>query len=846
MIQGFNKKNGIQLSNTEYTTYFAEVLLPLPVKGYFTYRIPTEFENSVKKGVRVVVQFGPKKLYTALVRQVTTVPPKTISAKYVLSVIDANPIVNEKQFLFWEWMADYYICTEGEVMNAALPSAFKLASETRIVLDPEFVLDQETLTDNEYLIIEALLIQKILTITDISKIVGISKVIPIVKTMLEKKYIRVDEEITERYKPRIDHFVRLAEKFTDNDSLREEMDRLTAKAFKQLQLLVAYLNLSNFFSGNVKEVSRADLLKTPSVSASQLDGLVKKGILEIYQRNTSRLESPDAYANIESIKLSDAQQKAYDYIKEQIIQPQVVLLKGVTSSGKTEIYIKLISDVISKGLQVLYLLPEIALTSQIVRRLQKFFGSDVGVYHSKYNEFERIEIWNKSNDLTTDETVSVSYKIILGARSAMFLPFNNIGLIIVDEEHDASYKQSDPAPRYNARDAAIMLAKFHNSPVLLGSATPSIESFYNARSGKYRFVELNERYGGVNLPDIKIINIKEETRFKRMKSHFSPQLLDAITHAISNDEQVILFQNRRGFSLRIECETCNHIPGCTQCDVTLTYHKRINLLKCHYCGYTRMLPAVCPECGSPSIKLKGFGTEKVEEELSLIYPELTTARMDLDTTQTKNAYHKIMLEFETRKTDVLVGTQMVSKGLDFDNVSLVGVLNADGLISYPDFRSLERSFQMLAQVSGRSGRKNKQGLVLIQTYNPSHMMFKWIAENNYEEMYETVLLDRYKFSFPPFVRLIQISLRHKDPDLVDKGASRLAQMLKPFFGKALLGPEYPNVSRIRNLFLKNILLKVSKGTQGHQLKLEAINQINIFRQLEDYKTIRVVVDVDPM
>lgn len=832
--------------SSEYTTLFAEVLLPIPVRGYFSYRIPNEMNNMVHPGMRVVVQFGSKKLYTALVRSITSIPPKVISAKYILSIIDPVPVVNENQFRFWEWMADYYLCTVGEVMNAALPSAFKLASETRVVLDPEYVLDSQPLTDYEFLIIEALELQKIISITEISQIVGIAKVIPIVKTMIEKKYIRVEEEITERYKPRIEWFVRLSEKYTDETLLQEAMDNLNSRAFKQLQLLMAYITLSQCFSKKLKEVSRTDLLKTPSVSASQLDALVKKGILELYQRNISRLEEKDAIDSPENIQLTEAQKKAFEDSLQYLNEKSTTLLKGVTSSGKTEIYIRLINEVIKEGKQVLYLLPEIALTSQIVRRLQKYFGTSVGVYHSRYNEFERIEIWNKSNLSMVKEFSGSAYKVILGARSAMFLPFNDLGLIIVDEEHDASYKQSDPAPRYNARDSALMLGKIHNAPVLLGSATPSLESYYNAQAGKYKLVELNERYGGVEMPDIKVINLKEETWFRRMKSHFSPQLITAIDETTKKGEQVILFQNRRGFSLRLECETCHHIPGCVQCDVTLTYHKKINLLKCHYCGYTTKVPPVCPECGSPSIKLKGFGTEKVEDELAIIFPDLTIARMDLDTTHTKNAYHKIMEEFETRKTDILVGTQMVTKGLDFDNVSLVGVLNADGLISFPDFRSIERSFQMLSQVSGRSGRKNKRGTVLIQTYNPGHAVHKWVIRNDYEAMFQHTLADRYKFSYPPYVRLITISLRHKEESFLDKAAGKLDSMFKPVLGPHIFGPEYPNVSRVRNLYLKNFLLKIGKGSKGLEIKNEAIRQIELFKQLQDYKSIRIVIDVDPI
>ena len=800
----------------------------------------------ITPGIRVVVQFGSKKLYTGLVRRLTDVPPNTVAAKYILSIVDPIPVVNEKQFLFWEWMAEYYLCTEGEVMAAALPSAYKLASETRIVLDPEYAHDSQILSDQEFIVIEALDLQKILSITEISRIIGIAKVIPLVKTMLEKKYIRVEEEITERYKPRIEWFVKLTDECKNDELLNAEMDKLNKKAYKQLELLMAYINQSNYFSGKIKEVSRADLLRSPSFSASQLDGLIKKGILELYQRNISRIEGTDSTDLIENIIFTESQQKAVDSLISLTEKPEIALLKGVTSSGKTEIYIRLIHEVLKSGKQVLYLLPEIALTSQIIRRLQKFFGNDVGVYHSKYNEFERIEIWHKANASMLKESEESAFKIILGARSALFLPFTNLGLIIVDEEHDSSYKQSDPAPRYNARDSAIMLGKLHNAGLLLGSATPSLESYFNAESGRYKLVELNERYGGIEMPQIQIVNIKEESRFKRMKSHFSPQLLEAIDTAIKNGEQVILFQNRRGFSLRMECDECNHIPGCINCDVTLTYHKYANMLKCHYCGFTRTVPPVCPECGSPTIRLKGFGTEKVEEELAILFPHIKIARMDLDTTHTKNAYHKIMLEFETRKTDVLVGTQMVTKGLDFDNVSLVGVLNADGLISYPDFRSLERSFQMLAQVSGRAGRKTKRGLVLVQTYNPAHAIHKWVIDNDYQGMFNQVLSDRYKFSYPPYVRIIVISLRHKDEKLLDKGAAKLAEMLKPSFNGRMLGPEYPNVSRIKNLFLKNILLKISKSSKGQELKKEAMHLIELFKQLQDYKSVRVHIDVDPM
>ncbi|MBK6964690.1 MAG: primosomal protein N' [Bacteroidales bacterium] len=830
----------------EYITLFAEVLLPLPVAGYFTYRIPQELNNQVIPGMRVVVQFGKKKFYTGLVRRVHDKAPQVMSIKYILSVIDPLPVVNDRQFALWEWMAGYYMCTPGEVMNAALPSAFKLASESRVILDPEYIKDNDVLNDREFQIVEALEMRKILTLSDISRIIGIAKIIPLVKTMIEKGIVRVEEEITERYKPRTETCIRLSEPFRDEKAMNAAMDKLNKKAYKQLQVLMAFISLSRCFSGTEKEVSRPELLKSPGASAAQLDGLIKKGILESYPRNVSRLLHNDAISSPAEVQLSLAQQTAYDELKPHLAENQVVLFKGVTSSGKTEIYIRLIDEVLMQGKQVLYLLPEIALTTQIIQRLQKFFGAAVGVYHSRYNEAERVEIWNKANLPLAGQSEQQPYKILLGARSALFLPFTDLGLIIVDEEHDSSYKQNDPAPRYNARDTAAILGQIHKAPVLLGSATPSIESYFNTQQGKYSFVELNERYGGLQMPDIKIIDIREETRQHRMKSHFSVQLLDAVTKALGAGEQVILFQNRRGFSLRIECDTCHFTPQCVNCDVTLIYHKQINLLKCHYCGYSVQVPSKCPDCSSPALKMKGFGTEKVEEELSVLFPEALIGRMDLDTTRTKYAYQKIIGEFETGKIDILVGTQMVSKGLDFDNVSLVGVLYADGLLSYPDFRAFERSYQMLAQVSGRSGRKNKQGLVVIQSNNPKHPLLQWVVDNNYEEMYNQQIRDRFSFKYPPYFRLLEVSLRHKEYEILNKAANVLAGMLKPYFGKFLLGPEYPMVSRVRNQYIKNIILKTSKGKEAAQLKFETARQIEKFHELPDFKGVRVQLDVDPM
>lgn len=833
------------LPSEEYKTLFADILLPLPLKGYFTYRVPQELNKLVQPGLRAVVQFGAKKFYTGLIRRVHGQPPKTTSIKYLLGLVDDFPVVNEKQFTLWEWMADYYLCTEGEVMNAALPSAYKLASETRVILDPEYIHDNQMLNDREFLIVEALELHKVLTLTEVSRIVDVLKVIPLVKTMIDKGIIRVEEELSEKYKPRFEKCIMLSDAFQEEPKLQDAMDSLQKRAYRQLEILMHFIQIARPFTGEPREVTRAALLSRPGASAAQLDGLIKKGILEQYQRHSSRLMHLPATAAPASIELTPVQQQAYNLLLPALNETQPILLKGVTSSGKTELYIRLMDEVIKQEKQVLYLLPEIALTTQIIVRLQKYFGDWVGVYHSRHNEFERIEIWNKANAPLSDHREEQPYKILLGARSALFLPFTGLGLIIVDEEHDTSYKQHDPAPRYNARDTALMLGQLHQATVLLGSATPALESYYHARTGKYKLIELNERYGGVKMPDIRMVDTRNEIRLKRMKSHFAAPLFEAIGAALKAGEQVILFQNRRGFSLRLECEVCHHIPGCINCDVTLTYHKHINLLKCHYCGYTMPVPPVCPECKSPSILMRGFGTEKVEEELGLLFPEAKIARMDLDTTRTKNAYQSLIGDFETGKVNVLVGTQMVTKGLNFENVSLVGVLSADGMLSYPDFRALERSYQLLAQVSGRSGRKTKQGVVMIQTNNPDHPLLQWVKEDDYLQLFEHQLRDRYKYSYPPYTRLIRISMRHKSQMVLNEAANAYAGMLRKHFGKALLGPEYPMVNRIKNYYIKNLLLKMNRGLQTRQMKVVLAQQTREFLSGPNFKTVKIIIDVDP-
>ncbi len=815
-------------------------MLPLPVPGYFTYRVPFDLNESVEVGKRVVVQFGKKKVYTALIHSISEKAP-AVETKYILGVLDLHPIANEFQFKLWEWIASYYCCNIGEVMNAALPAALKLASESKIRIVPDVELSTKILSEKEYNLLRALKENGALSITDASRFADMVKIIPLIHNLIEKGYIVTEEEIRERFTPKMLSFIKLTEAYSSNDQLQQLYDKLERRAPKQLDLLIEYIQLSKIMSDHPVEVSRKELFTRIDDAASNYKALEKKGVFEEYDKEISRLNYRQATHTAESIELTIDQQRALEEISDSFPTKNVTLLHGVTSSGKTEIYIKLIKQMLDEGKQVLYLLPEIALTTQIINRLQKYFGSEVGVYHSKYNENERVEIWQH-----VAGTGNQSFSVLLGARSALFLPYKNLGLIIIDEEHDASYKQYDPAPRYNARDTAIFLASMHGAKVLIGSATPAVESFYNASQGKYGLSILADRYGGILLPEVKLVNLKEEHRKKTMQSIFSSALIKEIESALEAKEQVILFQNRRGFSLHIDCDNCGWIPHCIQCDVSLVYHKKQNQLRCHYCGYTTRIPEKCPDCGHTHLVMKGFGTEKIEEELSLIIPQARISRMDLDSTRSRFAHQKLITAFEERKVDILVGTQMVTKGLDFDHVSLVGILNADSLLSYPDFRAFERGFQLMAQVAGRAGRKNRQGKVLIQAYNPSHPILGMVLQHNYEAMYQSQLLERERFNYPPFCRIVQLSLRHVDADLVNKASDELAKRLKKLFGKRVLGPEYPVVSRIRNQYLKNILLKFEKGIPLPQAKDEIRNAIIKLNALPDFKSVRVVIDVDPM
>jgi primosomal protein N' (replication factor Y) (superfamily II helicase) len=841
---------------------YANLLLPLPLPGYFTYAVPEELEGSLEVGMRVVVQFGKKKLYTALVREIHEKKPN-IPVKEIMAQMDKKPVVNAFQFEFWEWLATYYMCNMGEVMNAALPPALKLSSESRIILNPEFDEDYSKLNEREYRIVNVLEQRKELNIGEAAQIAGQLKVIPLINSLIEKNAVQVFEEVVQRYKPKTEKHYQLSKTWQQNEkALGAMLDYLEKRAPKQNEVIQALLHHLNTTDEPEKGIPKSTLaIEVPNADAA-LHSLVEKGLIDEVERKVSRLETHEAIQAVSDIQLTAHQAEAYEKIATHFTNQMPVLLHGITSSGKTEIYIKLIDEALKNGKQVLYLLPEIALTTQIISRLRKFFGDVVGVYHSRYGESERAEVWNRvgllegvgnkekwgQGEMGSDDInlLFPSHSVILGARSSLFLPFSKLGLVIVDEEHDSSYKQYDPNPRYNARDAAIYLAHQHKANILLGSATPALESYFNARHGKFELVTLSKRFGDILLPEVQVANIKEATRLKQMKSHFSPTLLAALDKALANKEQIILFQNRRGFSLRMECTACHHIPDCRHCDVTLIYHKREKHLKCHYCGYSEPVPPRCPKCEHPEMNLIGFGTEKVEEELALLYPDIRIARMDLDTTRSKHAHYRIITDFEERRVDVLTGTQMVTKGLDFDNVSLVGILNADNMISFPDFRSFERSYQMMAQVSGRAGRKNKQGKVVIQTRNPQHPVIKLVIDNDYEGMYQVQIAERRQFNYPPYSRLVKLSLKHKEPEPLNKAAAELARTLRKEFPKQILGPEFPVVSRIRNYYIKEILIKLKRDATLAESKEKIRSIISAFLKSTAQKQVRVVVDVDPV
>lgn len=816
---------------------YIEVILPLPLGNTFTYSVPDEWSNSVQIGMRVIVPFGKKKMYTAIINMIHSNAPTLYKAKEIICLLDEKPILRYPQLKFWEWIGNYYQAYVGDVYRAAIPSGLKLESETQVRINADYD-DETVMSEKEFKILDALSDGKIKNISELTKETEIRDVMPLVKSLMEKGAVEVSEELTEKYKIKTETYVRLTEEAATESRLKEMFDEL-GRARKQLEVLMRYLELSKILSKkNTVEVSKKELLEKTGVSTSVLNGLIDKGILELYKKQIGRLDSSELHTE-EPFPLADFQKQAMADIYRQFAEKHVVLLHGVTSCGKTEIYIHMIQKALAEKKQVLYLVPEIALTTQLTVRLKLVFGNKLGVYHSKFSDAERVEIWD---NLLNNK----GYEVIVGVRSSIFLPFRQLGLVIVDEEHETSYKQFDPAPRYHARNAAIVLAQMHGAKTLLGTATPSLESYFNAQTGKYGFVEINTRFKEIELPEILVVDTKEAYRKKQMQGHFTPLLLEKITQALAGREQVILFQNRRGYAPYLECKGCAYVPKCKNCDVSLTVHKYLNKLTCHYCGHTENLPQICPVCNTPNLENKGFGTEKVEQEIRSFFPEARTVRMDFDTTRGKNSLEKIIGDFESGRIDILVGTQMVTKGLDFEKVSLVGILNADNMLNFPDFRSHERAFQMMAQVSGRAGRKYKRGTVVLQTSNPAHPIISQVIRNDYAAMFRTQLAERKQFRYPPYFRLIEITLRHRDVHVLNKASREMAAAMVKIFGKRVMGPNIPMIGRIQNFYIKNILLKLENKISPDQAKKYLQSITDTILATEGFKSVRISLDVDPM
>ncbi len=824
---------------SERKTFFADILLPVPVHQVFTYRVPFELNEQLKFGIRVIVPFGKSKLLTGIVIDIHERVPEAYQAKFIEHVLDDYPIVTTKQFQFWKWISSYYMAPLGDVMNAALPANFKLSSESKVVLHPDFENDQQ-LDEREQIIVDSLRTNEQMNLKELSSVVGIKTIQPLIKKMIEKRIILSIESLNERFSPKSMVCYLLSETFTDEELLTSFISGLEKKSSsrKQLEALLTVLSEGKYQGNSISPVSRKELVEK-GVSLSALQTLERNGVLESQRIEVSRLNGLNV--DLKNKKnLTPAQQQALDEIRKSEETHVVTLLYGVTGSGKTELYVELIEEQLAQGKQVLFLLPEIALTTQLIERLSAYFGEQIGVYHSKFNQNERVEIWNTV--LANDPT---KYRLIIGARSSIFLPYQELGLIIVDEEHENTFKQMDPSPRYNARDAAIVLGHLHKAKVLLGTATPSIESYTNALDGKYGLVELSERYLGLQMPVIYCANIRSEKKNKSMHSHFSSQLMDAINEALHAGEQVILFQNRRGYTPMWSCEVCAWTPRCKNCDVSMTYHKHTNSLKCHYCGHVSAPVGSCGACGSNRLKMVGFGTEKIEDELSLFLPSAVIKRLDLDSTRSKNAYETIIHEFENRQIHILVGTQMITKGLDFDNVGLVGILDADMLLNRPDYRAFERAFQLMVQVAGRAGRKNKKGKVIIQTSNPDQWVLGRVMEHDFKGFYETEIQERKLFFYPPYYKMIHLTLRNTDERKLNAAAQNLTDKLRIVFKERVVGPEFPLIKRIQNFFIKEIKIKIEKDAPDRKVKDKIQEAIDLFYAEADNKSSRLSIDVDP-
>ncbi len=823
---------------------YADVIVPLSLNDFYTYSIPDDMQLDCVVGKRVLVQFGKKKFYTAIVRKIHDIKPE-YETKDIFSVLDEKPILNEIHLKFWEWISEYYMAAIGEIYAAALPISLRIETQTQIFLAKSIIDDE--LNENETIIVNNLKNQKTLSISSITKLLNVKNPIKIINKLIEKGIIDVYEHFKSEFKPKYQKNIKLADTIKTEIDLQKAFEKVS-RASKQTDILLAYCSLSGLRFDEIreifvyKEVTKKELLQKATAESHIINALYKKNILVEYEKRVSRLEKIDDNA-ISFNKLSEDQKSAFDNIKNSFNQFDVTLLYGVTSSGKTEIYIHLIREYINKGKQVLYLLPEIALTSQIIVRLRVAFGSIVGIYHSKFNDAERAEIWNKINPNSDDIN---KYQIVLGVRSAMFLPFDNLGLIIIDEEHETTFKQFDPSPRYNARDGAIILAKYFNAKVLLGTATPSIDTFYNVLNKKFGLVELKVRHKNIELPEIIVADIRTARNENKMKSLFHPILLEYMNKALNSKEQIILFQNRRGFAPYIECKTCGWIPVCRNCDVSLTYHTDTNSLVCHYCGYKTVVVSKCEHCGSLELETKGFGTQKVEDEIKIFFPSAQIARLDLDVSKRKHGYEEVISAFSSGEVDILVGTQMVTKGLDFKNVSVVGILNADNLLNFPDFRSYERAFQLMTQVSGRAGRMHRQGSVIIQTYQPNHKVIKYILDNDFNSLFSNELTERQTYNYPPFCKLLKITLKHKKVNIVNDISEYFGAMLRKYFKDRVLGPQAPIISRIQNYHIKEILVKIEPEMSLQKAKRTIISIADLLKQKNNFSNVIISFNVDPV
>lgn len=822
------------------TMMYADVILPLSLENSYTYRVPDEMEKSIVPGCRVIVHFGKKRYYTAIVIHVhQRCPNEGYEVKAIHSLLDNTPILRRPQLRFWEWIASYYLCKLGDVYKAALPAGLKLESETIVSLNPDFEA-QHPLRPSEGKVLDVFKPGEKLSVSDLEKRTGLKNVLPVISSLLTYGAVEINEELKRGFVPKMQSFVRLANAYKSEEMLQQAFADLK-RAKKQEEILISYLNLSQVLNPTkAKELSKKELLENTGSNTAALNELFRKGILESYDKVIGRLQVPVCRLNPPK-PLTPAQYTAYNQIRETFEKRDVCLLFGATSSGKTEIHIHLIDEVLKLGRQVLYMLPEIAITTQLTERLAKHFGNRLLVYHSRFSDNERVEVWNKL--LYSNEPM-----LIVGVRSSLFLPFKNLGLIIVDEEHETSYKQQDPAPRYNARNASIVLANMHGAKTLLASATPSVDSYYNALIQKYGLVELSTRFGDTKPPEIVAVDLKELKRKKKMKKEalFSPSLIDKIGEALAKKEQVILFQNRRGFAPMVECADCGHVPHCLNCDVSLTYHKRQERLVCHYCGYSIKLPEVCPECNGTDMRMMGFGTEKVEEEIASLFPAVKTDRLDLDSARTRMAYERILTDFDQGKTQILIGTQMISKGLDFANVSVVGILNADSLMNFPDFRAHERAYQLMAQVSGRAGRRDTPGTVVLQTSQPEHPLIQQVIRSAYKEMARLQLEERSMFKYPPYHRIITLVLRSRNESTLREIASIYAERLRAHLGDRVLGPVTPVITRVQTFYVRHIVLKIEIAASIASTR-ELLEKI--YKEMQAIPSFRQIVfhyDVDPM